>query len=537
MATIRRFVGPLGILLLALGLVAFLLVPGEAIVAWALLGGAGVLILCGLFLNLPMILNMLRGRPVRYGIHSVFYALVVFAIICAVNFLASRHNRRFDFTSQGLHTLSAQTVKILDKLDEDVSIMAFYMPGTALQQKAVDLIDAYRERTDKLDVRFLDPARNPAQARAFDVEVSPTLVISSPLGKARVTPSTVNPLTEEELTNALIEATSKDKPVVCFTTGHGEKNIDDSSPRGFQMAADALGKQNVEIRVIKLLVSDVDLDGCDSILVAGPTHSMLDPEVTEIANYLDHGGKILVLREARTACGLEPLLERYGLKANDDLIVDVNPLARVMGGSPAMPVVYEYGTNPIVRDFQGLATIFPTVGSVDTIEPTEEGVRTESLARTSEKSWGEMGDLSAPVSLETETERTGPLNVAAVAVRRLRDEPAMADSPPEPENGLSSGEDTDHKGARETRIVLFGDSDFASNGALMSAGNKDLLMNTVAWLNARSDLVSIRPKGGKVQQLMLTSQQWMILLVYSLVMLPALLITEAVSVFVKRRRL
>lgn len=536
MEAIKRFAGAMGILLLGAGAVVFLLMRGHPAVAWSLVGAGALLAAGGLVLNLGEVVDFFRGRPVRYGAHSVFYSLIVLAIVLAVNFLASRHNRRFDLTSEGLHTLSPQTVKILKSLDQDVSLVAFYIPGSAERQKAIDLIDLYKEQTSRIATRILDPSRNPAQARAFKLDVVPTVIVSSEAGKSRVTPSTFNPLTEEQLTNALIATTTKNKPVVCLTTGHGEGGMDDPKPRGFQRGADALRQENVELREVRLLESGSSLDECSSVLVAGPTHAMLEAEIRQFEQYLDQGGKALVLREARTQTGLEPVLERYGLKANDDVIVDVNPLARVMGGSPAMPVVYEYGTNAIVRDFQGLATIFPTVGSVQIVDPSDPDVRVESLARTSEQSWGELGDLQVPVSLDPATEKIGPLNVAAVATREHEDEGAAAAE--DPSTGAEKSADGTTAGSgKKTRIVLFGDYDFASNSYLMKAGNEDLLLNTVAWLNERSDLVSIRAKRRTSQQLMLTSEQWMILLFYGLLMLPAILTAQALHVFLKRRRL
>ena len=47
----------------------------------------------------------------------------------------------------------------------------------------------------------------------------------------------------------------------------------------------------------------------------------------------------------------------------------------------------------------------------------------------------------------------------------------------------------------ETRVVVFGDSDFASNSALGIEGNRDIFMNTVGWLSQQENLISIRAEG------------------------------------------
>src|SRR5262249_50429969 len=156
-----------------------------------------------------------------------------------------------------------------------------------------------------------------------------------------------------------------------------------------------------------------------------------------------------------TPTGLEGLLARYGLKTGNDFIVDVNPMARLLGGSPAAPVVYEYGAHPITKDFEGLATIFPTVESVETATPTEKDVTTVALAHTGARWWGETGDLSDRVAYDEGKDKPGPLNVAALAVQKHGETPA-ADPNAKPTEGEGSAPGG---GGKETRVVVFGDSD------------------------------------------------------------------------------
>src|SRR5262249_3197218 len=150
-----------------------------------------------------------------------------------------RHNKRFDLTPQGVNSLSPQTVHILDGLDQDVSVVAFFTGNMGGRQKANDLLDEYKERTHRLNVRILDPLRNPAEVKAYGVETDGTIIVSAKNGQARVTPSFQTALNEQELTNAIIKATSAEKKVVCASTGHGEKGIEGADARGMQQAAEA----------------------------------------------------------------------------------------------------------------------------------------------------------------------------------------------------------------------------------------------------------------------------------------------------------
>jgi len=531
--SLRRFGGAAGVILALSGAGITWFVPDRKIWGWALLALGILLAIAGAWLNADEFRNVLRGRPFRHGANAVFYSLIFLGIVVAVNFEASRHNKRFDLTPQGSHTLSPQTSKILDGLDQDVAIVAFFAKGANSHQKEMDLLEEYKDRSQRLSVRVLDPRRNPAEVKAYGVEYDGTVIVSAKNGQARVSPSFQASLDEQELTNAIIKATSADKKTVCASTGHGEKGIDDAEANGLKLAVEAVRKENFDVKGIRLLDAGA-LDGCSSLLIPGATHGLLPPEVDAVKSYLAGGGRLLALEEPRTSSGIEPLLESYGLKVRNDFIVDINPMSRLMGGSPAMPVIYDYGTHEITRDFQGLITIFPTVESVETVSATEPGVTTEVLAHTTDQAWGETGELADRVSFDEQTDHRGPLNVAALATRKL--DGAASNPDPNAAGEASNGQAGSASG-KETRIVLFGDSDFASNGAVGLGGNRDLFLNAVAWLNERSDLISVRPKPRTGQPLILTGVQGRLTTFYSLALFPLLLGLTGFGVYLRRRRL
>jgi len=84
-------------------------------------------------------------------------------------------------------------------------------------------------------------------------------------------------------------------------------------------------------------------------------------------------------------------------------------------------------------------------------------------------------------------------------------------------------------------VAAFGDADFASNGFLGFPGNQDLFLNTVAWLAADADLISIRPKQADDQRMFLTSAQVGNLFLISLILLPGLFVVLGVFSWWRRR--
>ena len=527
MESFRKFSGTAGVLVALSGAGIGYFLPDYRIYGWVLMAIGLVLALAGTILNSEDLINIFRGRPFRYGANAVFYSLFVLCLVAGGNFLAARHNHRFDLTTEGAHSLSPQTIQILKSLDQDMTVVAFYSSQyVGGRQKAVDLLDEYKYHSPRVTVRVIDPQRNPAEARAYNIEADGTIVVTTKVGEARSTAAT-----EEDLTNAIVKATTKVKKVVCVTTGHGEKGTQESAAEGFQQAAEAIKKENFDLREIRLMEQSGVPADCGSVIVPGPTHALLAPESEALHAYLKSGGRLLVMSEPRTTTGLETLLAGYGLKTGGDFIVDPNPMSRLFGGSAAAPVVYEYGAHQITKDMERVATIFPTVGSVEASTATEPDTLAEGIAHTGASSWGEMGDLADRVSLDP-TDKPGPLDIAAVAVQKHAAQAAPAD----PNAGADQQGAAEKPAGTETRIVLFGDSDFAANNALMVAGNKDLFLNTIAWLNERSDLISIRPKPQAPQPIILTGAQQRLLYGWWF-LAPVVAAVVGFGVHIRRRRL
>jgi ABC-type uncharacterized transport system involved in gliding motility auxiliary subunit len=89
---------------------------------------------------------------------------------------------------------------------------------------------------------------------------------------------------------------------------------------------------------------------------------------------------------------------------------------------------------------------------------------------------------------------------------------------------------------RETRVVVFGDSDFASNDGLgIAPGNPDLFVNTINWLAQQENLIAIRPKAPDDRRVTLTEDQQTMVWLFTIVMLPGLVIGAGVYSWWRRR--
>jgi ABC-type uncharacterized transport system involved in gliding motility auxiliary subunit len=87
----------------------------------------------------------------------------------------------------------------------------------------------------------------------------------------------------------------------------------------------------------------------------------------------------------------------------------------------------------------------------------------------------------------------------------------------------------------ETRVVIFGDSDFASNGVMGIQGNKDMFMNTIGWLSQQENLIAVRPRQPEDRRLTLTADQQNRIMILTIFIIPGLVFATGVYTWWKRR--
>jgi ABC-type uncharacterized transport system involved in gliding motility auxiliary subunit len=200
-------------------------------------------------------------------------------------------------------------------------------------------------------------------------------------------------------------------------------------------------------------------------------------------------------------------LGKYGFELGENLVIEVNPIGRLFGIGPEVPIVQQYDPHAITRDMAGVSTLFPLTRTVERAKTPPAGVTVQVLARTSPESWGETdrSSLQAGQVKADPQDPRGPLTVAAVATRD------------------------------KSRIVVYGTSNLASNQFLNLQGNRDFFLNTVSWLAEQEDLISIRPKDARQSPVFLTSQQAQMVFLIPVVLVPGLVLVSGIVTLGRRR--
>ncbi len=481
---------------------------------------AGIIALVGWLVASRGTLGTMAGaRATRYGANAAVYSLAFIGVLVAVNYLSVRFHRQFDMTSQHVFSLSPQSIKILHELKKPVKFYGFVERGRSPVAQA--LYEEYAYQSPMVTFELVDPTRHPELAQRYKVSVMNTTHIQ--YGGASGAGTNVSDLTEQALTNGLVKVIKTEHKTVCFTTGEGEADPNDASgATGMGQFKEALQGESYTIDPINLVTETKVPEKCAVVVVAGPTRPLVPHMIDALNDYLKGGGRALVMfqpprpDQSIDETALANLAHQWGVEAGNNVVVD--QVVRLYAG-PALgldPVVKTYGAHPITASFDK-QTVFPMVRTVDPVEPATPGLDVTALAKTSETSWAET-DLEGIFKRQTAKfdghDVKGPVVVADAITANLQ--------------ALKFGQG-------EARLVVLGDTDIANNQYIGEFFNRDFIMNCIDWLAGESSSITIRPRTLRASRFNLTVQEFDVVFVLSVLLLPELLLIIGCAVWWERR--
>ena len=508
------------------------------------------------------------SRAVRAAVEGSMWgagALLVVALVGILNYFGMKYYQRWDWTGSNLYSLSEKTLAVLAGLDRDVEVTMFLQPGSNLYDPAKELLERYAARSPRVSLRTVDPQRNLIEAQrlvdeyklaslnvvVFEAGADRRVVEESTLAdfdysglQYGAAPTMTGFKGEEAFTAAILALVEKTKPSVLFTTGHGERSIDDFDEAGLSRIRDLLGKENLELESWGSLGQTDVPTGTDLLVVAGPRVNFVQPELDAFDRYLDGGGRLLVLVDPQlddkgglVATGIEAWLAQRGVEVGDDLVVDPSSALPFFGAETIF--VRASGSHPIIDSLAqaDYPVIFALARSVRA-GSVPAHLEAKTLLQTTSEGWGETDLANLRGVAKGDTDTAGPVAVG-VAVGAAAEKPEA----PFDEHGFETGDEegkTEATGAGAAspswRLVVFGDSDFATNGQLANVGNPTLVANAFNWLLERQNLLGIGPKKPEQVRLSLSPGELSAITWIALAGLPALAVGAGVLVWSRRRR-
>ncbi|MBE3574235.1 MAG: GldG family protein [Firmicutes bacterium] len=488
--------------------------------------------------------RFLSGRTFRYGSHALLLTVAVLGIVVLANVVVARHPWRLDTTRNKLYTLSPQTVQVLRGLQQDVTITAFFKSGTDQEQMVRNLLKEYSYQTRHLKVRFVDPVKEPALARQYQISTDGTSVVANGPRTKTVYPYDVfnysydaygQPQSqfqgEQAFTRAILDVTAGKQRLAYFTSGHGERSPD----RDYSRAEGFLTGEGYTVKTVNIAQDGKIPADAALLIIAGPSRDFTPQETAQLTAYLNQGGKMLVLLDPTlqkgTLSNLDGFLAQWGVRPDHDVVVDPARHYFVDAVSP-IPVYEDHDiTRKLMEDNLGI--VLPQSRSLSQASPVPAGLSVAALLKTSDQAWGETNLQQKQAKFDA-ADLKGPLTLAYAVTKDVQP-PSNAGSKGAPKaqsQAKAPGAET-----AQARLVVVGNAAFLDNDVLTFQGNVDFFMNAANWLTGKQSMITIRPKTAEFAQVYLSGTQAKTLFYGLVLILPLLFLLAGGVVFWRRRAL
>ena len=486
------------------------------------------------------------NKRIKYGGNTLAVVAIIFGIFVLINFLSTRRFIRADLTEDKRYTISKATKNVLGSLDDIVTITAYFSTNPAevaqIRRSIRDVLDEYNAFSKKLQIDFVNPADfNDGQKQELRFKGIPEVQINvvkkdkaeianvymgisiGYSGKEEILPvvrSTAN--LEYELTSTILKVTTKEAKTVGFLTGHGEFDINAQNYQQFRQLLDKNAQGQYNLTSVSLQDGKAVEDTVATVVIAGVTQPLTEREKYELDQFIMRGGRAIflvdpiqlqpgTLQAAPLSTGLNDLLEHYGAKLGNNLLLDrrFHDTARFQQGFMTVIQPYPYFIKIIKPNFsaehsitnQLEAVTLPWTSSLEIV--AKEGIAATPLAKTSEFGQSTQGyynlmpnspipdaELQAytvAVALEGKfrsfyaDKEIPPVATAADATDIVEIETATPVEPTETRATKTESE--------QTQIVVMGTAQFLSQ---LRPDGINFFLNTVDWLTLGDALIGIR---------------------------------------------
>lgn len=468
-------------------------------------------------------------RSFKYGSNSVILTVIVIALIIVINAIASMIPLKFDLTPNKIFSITDATKNVLKNLDMDVTIYALTdeaeLENDSDGKKVAEILNHYKN--DKVKVKYVDPDKNPsiieeiAPDDVTDISKGDFVVKSEKRTKVikksdmystsfdyyYYTSKVTGINAEEELTSAIKFVTTDNVPVVYFTTGHDELDVDDN----FGQIKSYLENNAFEVKTLNLLTEKKVPNDAALIIVGSPKSDLVLDEQVKLKEYLEQGKNAIFLFDPQTKNVdlkyFNAILNDYNINVNNDKIKETDSTKYVPGNEYMLIPDIPSTASSVIEDIDKLGgyLIMPEARSISILKNENDYLTVKTIAQTSSKA------VSTPIAGGENS--TGTFNLAVSAE-------------------YSNGE-------RNTKILVTGNSVFASDALASYYGTTGLyfLAKFLNWMIDISSDTEIPIKEYESSIIDINQLQSQILSVIVVVVIPLIILVIGLIVWLRRRHL
>ena len=194
-----------------------------------------------------------------------------------------------------------------------------------------DLLKQYEKENNYITIQYLSIIKNPELAERYGISSRDNaivvsskdrkkMLISADLYKMDFATLEIFDITEQKVTNAIMETTILEVPNIYFLTGHNE-SYETEHYYLLQTIVNELNKVNF----LDLLVIPSIPEDCNLLIITTPKVDWREFEIEPIVQYIRRGGNIFLLyntAEERDYPNMQKILDEYGIRFPKGIVLE-----------------------------------------------------------------------------------------------------------------------------------------------------------------------------------------------------------------------
>lgn len=479
-----------------------------------------------------------KGKWLGNTLLTVLLIALIVAIVVALNiFIEKKNISDIDLTKERLYSLSEESKGKVKNVQKETKMILY---GMSNYPDVLDYAKLYNKENSLVTYEELtDPTSRPDLQLTYGLGtlVTEGVVIIESEGRNKVisandfytydyTTYEEYNITEQVLTNAILDVNLEKHPQIYFVTNHAQ-NAD------FHQAAKELLKNEAnDVKDLDLLVEAKIPEDCNVLVLTDIKEDFTEYEKNIILQYINNGGNMMILVDPKTTNvslpNFQNILDVYGASIVNGILYEQNSSKMVSGyANIVIPEVNK--TSDITKYISSDGKIAVLNSGLLNFKPYDEletlGVTREDLINTTNTAFQRTDFTIENATMSESDKATSGEPIASLLTKKISDE-------------------------KSSKLVLCANSLFvsdiivslnnsSSSGSSEMLGinfynNREFLINSISYLTNRTDNVIVRKDTGVTTYTATAKEDTIIRVIITAI--PVLIILTGIIVWQVRRR-
>ncbi len=480
------------------------------------------------------IIETIKKKWIKDTLTTIFIVSILFLIFIGINIFINKLDiTDIDITKNQLFTLSETSKQQVKEIEEEIKI---YLIGFNENTSLIDLVKQYTKTNEKVQLETIENIMDrpdlkskyaiteETQAIIIETKENSKILTIDELYTYDYTTYQQIDISEEKITNAVLDLTKIERPKIYFLTGHNEYSI----TNGISMLSAYLQNEINEVEALDLLVKGNVPEDTSLLVIASPEKDFMENEVEILTTYINKGGKILWMNDPKfmenSYPNIQKILDQFGITFEEGIILEQNENKMALQ-SPNY-IIPEIATTNATKDIAtdgGILFVNASKISLKTEEELEAlNVTPQIILNSSETSLFRK-EVSNTSSYKISSDEEGKFTLGVKLTKEIKE---------------------NEENTKKATLYAISNNFFVSDYAVTIGNskvypitfynNKDYIINTIAELTENENGISIRKDTGIVTYTVTEAQDKIIKI--AITVFPILIIIIGIIVWLYRKR-